>query len=1222
MSQTQSLRKKNSANNSAQPLQRSGTKNNSEALDKKTESAAQQDNAPLQKKAYRSALSSGQSAAQDEPRLQTKLSVSTPGDSHEQEADRVADEVVSRRATPAQQDNKLNPGSTKPENNASNPQSLQTKISRMAEPAPAATETPQTEAQTSLPAETATDNEQGVSAEVEQQIAGLRGQGAQLPEQVRTEMESQFNHDFSSVSIHNDSTADTLCKQLSARAFTVGSDIFFASGEYAPDSQEGKRLLAHELTHVVQQGSGVTRQVMREETTPEIPSGVQPVEPTPIGGPYEFFKDNKHYKYIATIGGGSEAPKELHLPEVRIPNFKERHSALYRPIPLIRNAGERRTNQRNNWRTHFTTELVQVFDRKLDSARRRNGVIGEPNSDSETFFFKGTRNQQLFLFGNRTQLLDRVIFPFWDRQQEVRTFQVDHRREDQMGGDDNLENYELLDASANGSSGTQIARNINNQIDVAISVLQSPYYRNLIGGGNRRISGDSSYIKDNYRLQFDTVRFNLGAVENSDRYWSVDHITQGEHLNQLRPLTEIEVREFGNPRRPMLYTSPNGGVAVRAPEVASQRVTIWPRVVSKGAFNVVNENQATLLVDAYRSGENTTSLSASYSDMLFHFIPAPGMGQETTYKSWVIDKAASLDEARDESQGVFTSLRLPGMSPIRIDDLDIDPGLGFVGRGKLLPSIPIFANADIDIVIQGSDIRLQKTFGISEIQVPAPFQISRASVTLFASSANGLGLHGGITVEIDRIGKCDVDAELSTANGLLISGRFNFDEGLFNGIDASVEASFHRRNIFDENDHGHWSVGGQIVIPRGKICGIETATVNLSYSDEEGFRAHGEATLSVPGVENGTIDITHNEEEGMLIGGTFNLRQGRGIRGGQISARVQEKPDGTGYAVTAHGEAQPDIPGINSNLIVDYNDGAFTAEVNADYSRGMLSGRVNAGVTNRTVNDDGTLSETAAEGNPLVVYGGGQLTLQIAPWLQGTAGVQFAPNGEVTVTGEIGLPGQLEIFARREINKSIFNIAVQAPIFPGIVAEVGGGLSATAGIGPGVIDQLRLGITYNPAHEEETRITGDAHLNIPANAGLRLSVRAGIGLGITGASATGGLDIGGTLGIEGAAEAGVHVEWTPATGLDIQAELALHAQPSFTFDIGGYVSVRALGFEVYDNRWEFASYTFGSDYRFGIRLPIHYHEGEPFEISTDDIEFEVPDIDTNQLLRGLIERIA
>jgi hypothetical protein len=452
---------------------------------------------------------------------------------------------------------------------------------------------------------------------------------------------------------------------------------------------------------------------------------------------------------------------------------------------------------------------------------------------------------------------------------------------------------------------------------------------------------------------------------------------------------------------------------------------------------------------------------------------------------------------------------------------------------------------------------------------------------------------------------------MSSEAGFNAEGYFNFDPNLFD--EASLRAWYR---------DGAYGAEGRLAINEGKVPGIRSASVQARF-EEGAFSAEGTVQPDVPGVESGDLRVSYSEAAGLAIGGTLNLSGDvPGIRGGQLSADVREKPDGSGYAVRATGEAQPAIPGINSNLHVEYDDGAFTAEVTADYSRGMLSGQIRAGVTNRGVGEDGQLTATAAPGNPLIVFGGGQATIQIAPWLQGTAGIRFDPNGEVTVTGEIGLPNEVQIFPRKEIDKSIFNIAVQAPIVPGIVAEVGGGLSAQAGIGPGAIDQLRLGIEYNPAHEESTHVTGDAHLNIPANAGLRLSVRAGIGLGITGASATGGLEIGGTLGIEGAAEAGVHLDWTPSTGLDIRAEVAVHAQPSFTFDISGYVAVTALGFSVYDNRWELASFSFGSDYRFGIRLPIHYHEGEPFDVSLSDVEFEVPDIDTGQLLRGLIGRVT
>ena len=60
--------------------------------------------------------------------------------------------------------------------------------------------------------------------------------------------------DFGNVNIHTDSESDGFNQSLDARAFTLGSDVFFRQGEYEPDSDQGKELLAHELTHVVQQG--------------------------------------------------------------------------------------------------------------------------------------------------------------------------------------------------------------------------------------------------------------------------------------------------------------------------------------------------------------------------------------------------------------------------------------------------------------------------------------------------------------------------------------------------------------------------------------------------------------------------------------------------------------------------------------------------------------------------------------------------------------------------------------------------------------------------------------------------------------------------------------------------------------------------------------------------------------------------------------------------------
>jgi len=89
--------------------------------------------------------------------------------------------------------------------------------------------------------------------EVEATIEQARGGGRSLDTGIQRQMESAFGTNFSGVRVHTDSTADALNQSLSARAFTTGQDIFFRQGEYNPGSSSGKELLAHELTHVVQQ---------------------------------------------------------------------------------------------------------------------------------------------------------------------------------------------------------------------------------------------------------------------------------------------------------------------------------------------------------------------------------------------------------------------------------------------------------------------------------------------------------------------------------------------------------------------------------------------------------------------------------------------------------------------------------------------------------------------------------------------------------------------------------------------------------------------------------------------------------------------------------------------------------------------------------------------------------------------------------------------------------
>jgi hypothetical protein len=86
--------------------------------------------------------------------------------------------------------------------------------------------------------------------------AALREAGQPLDAPTRAFMELRFNHDFSGVRVHADSDAHAAAEAVHARAFTVGSDVVFGPGQYAQSAPAGQRLLAHELTHVVQQSGG------------------------------------------------------------------------------------------------------------------------------------------------------------------------------------------------------------------------------------------------------------------------------------------------------------------------------------------------------------------------------------------------------------------------------------------------------------------------------------------------------------------------------------------------------------------------------------------------------------------------------------------------------------------------------------------------------------------------------------------------------------------------------------------------------------------------------------------------------------------------------------------------------------------------------------------------------------------------------------------------------
>ncbi len=201
-----------------------------------------------------SQLAISSSSGSPSQHLQAKMAIGAPGDKYEQEADRVAEQVVNRiqsstvRQTPA-------------ENGIQRADALEVEGLQMKSLVDSIQREDALEEEDlqMKPRQQRQLGPMDASSDLEQAISQARGKGQALDDSVRQPMEQAFGTDFSHVRVHTGGQSDQLNRAIQAKAFTTGQDIFFSQGAYAPTSRGGQELLAHELTHVIQQAGGVRR---------------------------------------------------------------------------------------------------------------------------------------------------------------------------------------------------------------------------------------------------------------------------------------------------------------------------------------------------------------------------------------------------------------------------------------------------------------------------------------------------------------------------------------------------------------------------------------------------------------------------------------------------------------------------------------------------------------------------------------------------------------------------------------------------------------------------------------------------------------------------------------------------------------------------------------------------------------------------------------------------
>jgi hypothetical protein len=114
----------------------------------------------------------------------------------------------------------------------------------------------------------------------------LRDRGEPLPSSLRAFFEPRFNHDLGHVRVHAHAGAAASAREVGAHAYTIGRDIVFGTGKYAPETGEGRHLLAHELTHVIQQAENpfLATTIQRQEAPDQQPAPEQEEPSPPLTG--------------------------------------------------------------------------------------------------------------------------------------------------------------------------------------------------------------------------------------------------------------------------------------------------------------------------------------------------------------------------------------------------------------------------------------------------------------------------------------------------------------------------------------------------------------------------------------------------------------------------------------------------------------------------------------------------------------------------------------------------------------------------------------------------------------------------------------------------------------------------------------------------------------------------------------------------------------------------
>ncbi|WP_223532442.1 DUF4157 domain-containing protein [Pseudomonas sp. GL-RE-20] len=1050
---------------------------------------------------------------------------------------------------------------------------------------------------------------QSVPASVNETLASP---GRPLDADTRDFMESRFDSDFAAVRIHDDSAAGASARDVDAHAFTVGQDIVFGDGQYQPQSESGRHLLAHELAHTVQQqglqrsgisnladqgphyqrlereadfvadsvmrgqplASGVLSQggprLSRKPATPPAPLPTPAAPPVTAAGATPPVSEEKEKdpppgftaEYETSTYNRSFSLTSTEVP-VQVTGAVTKTQADYEVEKLVL------PTQKGPYALAHCNKpylpLKATFEWAGGVPKPYKNIARDPTDTLQrTWLSKYGYTLGKDAHARWKEVGGEAQFP---KIPTGPTCEIDHIQELQVGGDNQSDNLQVLDKVDNGSSGNLIQQQLRYLATTAFDDAKT-----ALGKRPKRVS-----------LTF------KGAVMQGSPSCSLC-CQLGKRFNDPSitaasgaVVMDYELIVLGNPVKLKLAADKSKSVPLAGS----------PYTENQAASKVIKGLTLTSF-ERDKSGKGRDKVHASIDGEIMHLKPNKGVDLMMDIGP---DRALLLPKGKPSSPIKFEYTKL---SPGQFNSFSADAN-GIVAEGTIKPNIPLLPT--LTVAMDANNFRVTKSIDKDKIKPPFPgVRVTEASIALeLAPTFKPVGTLGFEFGGTKKLADLKLTASADDAGLVLKGDLFVY----LPGVDqAKGEVKYQA---------GEWSGGAHIESGQmaGKIPYVKSGAVDVFLKAGK-IDASGKVNLELPGGNEASLELNYTRSKWVF--------QGRG--------KIKVK--------------SPYLKPIQASLW--YDGELFIAKGQAGFAFSGLDGIVDATYENKGGKEkvygkgDIKIDKGRAKGNIVVellpnekIIGKGKLSYEIKKDMVATAGITVDEQQKITFDGELSFP-DITLFKRfpeKQEDQPIFSASGSIPIPGASIGPIGlkvklwGSLGYYYYVGPGVLTGIKATVKFSPFEADpDFSFNLKAKASIPAGGGISGKVGADVVIDLYIAEVGGGLNVEAKAGLEGKAE--------------LAGEIA-YSKDKFSVDASAYIGgsvvlAAALNARVYaeagvwrfkvrtEKTWKLLGGTFDTGLSLGVRLPLHYDSIDGFRMpKLSDIKPEPAQInlDPSKMLSNL-----